>query len=105
MKRTADSFLKEHQLRPTPGRKDTLQIFLKHYFALSHGDIEHEMPENVDRVTLYRTLKTFLDKGLIHKVLDNGGGLKYALCNDHCNTTGHKHNHIHFKCIYFCISV
>jgi len=93
-----DNLLKDFQLRATPGRQEVLHIFLKSKFALSHGDIEHEMPNDFDRVTLYRTLKTFLDKGLIHKVLDDQGGLKYALCSNPCSTSGHHHNHVHFKC-------
>lgn len=93
-----ENVLRDFQLRSTPGRQEVLQIFLKSNFALSHGDIEREMPLDFDRVTLYRTLKTFLDKGLVHKVLDDEGGLKYALCNNNCSTTGHHHNHVHFKC-------
>jgi Fur family ferric uptake transcriptional regulator len=65
---------------------------------LSHGDIEKEIANSLDRVTVYRTLKTFLDKGLIHKVLDDEGSLKYALCKEACNTVEHHHDHVHFKC-------
>lgn len=90
--------LKDFNLRTTPGRQEVLQIFLKSKFALAHADIEQEVPKEFDRVTLYRTLKTFLDKGLIHKVLDDEGGLKYALCNKNCSTAHHSHNHVHFKC-------
>ncbi|NBP67610.1 MAG: transcriptional repressor [Cytophagia bacterium] len=94
----SDHLLKDFQLRSTPGRQEVLDIFLKINHALSHGDIEKNMPADFDRVTLYRTLKTFLDKGLVHKVLDDEGGLKYALCNHNCNATAHSHNHVHFKC-------
>lgn len=94
----SDHLLKDFQLRSTPGRQEVLAIFLKNSHALSHGDIERNMPDDFDRVTLYRTLKTFLDKGLVHKVLDDEGGLKYALCNHNCNASGHDHNHVHFKC-------
>jgi Fur family ferric uptake transcriptional regulator len=31
-------------------------------------------------------------------VLDDGGALKYALCNEHCRTADHHHDHVHFKC-------
>jgi Fur family ferric uptake transcriptional regulator len=31
-------------------------------------------------------------------VLDNEGSLKYALCNEHCTTSEHHHEHVHFKC-------
>jgi Fur family transcriptional regulator, ferric uptake regulator len=95
---TSDYLLKDFQLRATPGRQEVLQIFINSKFALSHGDIERAMPADFDRVTLYRTLKTFLDKGLVHKVLDDEGGLKYALCNEPCTTSGHHHDHVHFKC-------
>jgi Fur family transcriptional regulator, ferric uptake regulator len=89
--------LKDFKLRSTPPRMAILHAFLQRDYALSHGDIEREVPEDFDRVTVYRTLKTFLDKGLIHKVLDDEGSLKYALCKEAC-TTVHHHDHVHFKC-------
>jgi Fur family transcriptional regulator, ferric uptake regulator len=90
--------LKDFKLRSTPSRAAILQAFLTHHFALSHSDVEKEVPSSFDRVTVYRTLKTFLDKGLIHKVLDDAGGMKYALCNEACSTANHHHDHVHFKC-------
>jgi Fur family ferric uptake transcriptional regulator len=90
--------LKEFKLRSTPNREAILHVFLKSDFALSHNDVERETPSTFDRVTVYRTLKTFLDKGLIHKVLDDEGSLKYALCNEACSHTNHHHDHVHFKC-------
>jgi len=89
--------LKDFRLRFTISRSEILKLFLNRNHALSYSDIEKEVATSFDRVTVYRTLKTFLDKGVIHKVLDDGGSLKYALCN-HCSTQEHHHNHIHFKC-------
>jgi len=94
----SESLLKTHKLRSTPNRQSILRLFLNKEHALSHADIENEIDDNLDRVTVYRTLKTFLNKGLIHKVLDDEGSLKYALCNDHCSTQEHHHDHVHFKC-------
>jgi len=91
--------LKEHRLRSTQCRADILAIFYEHDFALSHADIEEKVSEHYDRVTVYRTLKTFVDKGLIHKVLDDNGSQKYALCNDDCSEELHRHEHINFKCV------
>lgn len=85
-------------MRSTPSRQEILHLFLLRDHALSHGDIEKEINNSLDRVTVYRTLKTFLDKGLIHKVLDDEGSLKYALCSEACSGTGHHHDHVHFKC-------
>lgn len=65
---------------------------------MSHSDVEDYLSPHFDRVTLYRTLKIFLDKGLLHKVLDDTGGLKYALCKE-CTEENHFHDHVHFKCV------
>lgn len=90
--------LKEHSLRLTQGRADIISIFLDRSVAVSHGDIESDVDGKYDRVTIYRTLKSFLEKGLIHKVLDDSGATRYALCSDNCSEVNHQHNHIHFKC-------
>src|SRR6218665_317643 len=94
----SETLLKNFKLRSTPNRQEILDLFLQRNYALAQSDIEKEIHNELDRVTVYRTLKTFLDKGLIHKVLDDEGSLKYALCNDHCDTAGHHHDHVHFKC-------
>jgi Fur family transcriptional regulator, ferric uptake regulator len=98
MTRTQGQILKDFRLRSTSSRSAILDLFLHNNHALSYSDIEREVAAAFDRVTVYRTLKTFLDKGVVHKVLDDGGSLKYALCTDHCSTEGHHHDHVHFKC-------
>lgn len=98
MAAASENLLHTFQMRSTPSRQEILDLFLRTDYALSHADIEKEMSHNLDRVTVYRTLKTFLDKGLIHKVLDDEGSLKYALCNDACTSVAHQHDHVHFKC-------
>ncbi len=94
------SSLKANNLRQTEAREAVLSAFVNGQFALAHADIEQQLADKFDRVTIYRTLKTFLDKGLIHKVLDDIGGMKYAICKAECNTAEHHHNHdhVHFKC-------
>jgi len=98
MDKLSNRLLKSFKLRSTPTRQEVLHLFLRKEYALSHGDIEKAIHNSLDRVTVYRTLRTFLDKGLIHKVLDDEGSLKYALCNDACSTSDHHHDHVHFKC-------
>lgn len=98
MHRLESQILKDFDLRTTTSRSAILKLFIKRPFALSYSDIEKEVAETYDRVTVYRTLKTFLDKGVIHKVLDDEGGLKYALCNELCTNHEHHHEHVHFKC-------
>ncbi len=94
--------LKSYHLRCTASRSDILELFAQKDMALSEPEIEEEMYGRCDRVTIYRTLATFLDKGILHKVLDDAGAAKYALCADNCQqSTYHSHNHVHFKC-YRC---
>lgn len=98
MHKLESKILQDFDLRTTTSRSAILKLFIKKSFALSYSDIEKEVADTFDRVTVYRTLKTFLDKGVIHKVLDDEGGLKYALCNELCNNHEHHHEHVHFKC-------
>lgn len=94
-----ENILASHTLRRTGCREEVLRLFLYRNIALAQGDIEQEMAASFDRVTVYRTLKTFLDKGILHKVLDDSGSMKYAFCKDNCAHEEHHHQHIHFKCI------
>lgn len=90
--------LKTHQLRNTTCREEVIDLFHRKAIALSHSDLESNLGDSFDRVTLYRTLKTFVEKGILHKVLDDNG-LRYALCKQECTTHGHRHDHVHFKCV------
>lgn len=95
--KTSD-ILKENNLRVTSCRRDVLATFIGRKVALSHSDLEEALKESFDRVTIYRTLKTFLDSDLIHKVLDDSGTTKYALCTHEHDEPHHDHEHVHFKC-------
>jgi Fur family transcriptional regulator, ferric uptake regulator len=90
--------LQQFGLRNTDCRSAILEAFLMSNFALTNADIELKLAQNFDRVTVYRTLKIFLNKGIIHKVLDDLGSPKYALCKEYCTTHHHNHSHVHFKC-------
>lgn len=92
------NILKNHHLRHTESREEILNLFLQNIAALSQPEIEKEIL-SCDRVTIYRTLSTYLEKGILHKVLDDGGVMKYAICRESCqSTTYHTHDHVHFKC-------
>ncbi len=91
------NLLKNHNLRKTAIRKEVLSVFLQHDEALSHADIEGYF-EEIDRITLYRTLKTFEERGLIHRAIDGGDKAKYALCSEGCTTHHHADHHAHFHC-------
>ena len=93
-----DEILRKNQLSVTGSRKRILELFLMSNGALAHGDIEKKTGEKFDRVTVYRTLQTFLEKGIIHSIPTSDNSVLYALCKDNC-TEGHHHdNHVHFIC-------
>lgn len=93
-----DSILKRNQLSVTGSRKRILELFLDSKGALAHGDIEKKTGEKFDRVTVYRTLQVFLEKGIIHNIPTADNSIRYALCKNDC-TEGHHHdNHVHFVC-------
>jgi Fur family ferric uptake transcriptional regulator len=50
-----------------------------------------------DRITLYRTIKLFAEKGVIHEIAISGEDASYAMCNLNCSET-HQNQHIHFQC-------
>ncbi len=96
MKKKIQQLLSNHDLRKTKVRQEVLEIFFQNTEALSHQVIESQF-ENIDRITLYRTLKTFEKKGIIHKAFDGTKTAKYALC-DNCTAHFHHDNHVHFHC-------
>lgn len=97
MKKTASALLKTHKLRVTDFRKNCITLLQKANVGLSSSDIESKL-DNVDRITLYRTLLAFEDSGLVHHSIDASGQKKYALCDDHCDEHVHHDNHLHFHC-------
>lgn len=97
MSAEAEALLQSLKLRKTPLRKQVLAKFLATpHAALSTTDLERDFAK-ADRVTLYRTLKTFEKDGLIHRVMDGTQMTKYALCHQ-CETHKAHEEHAHFLC-------
>lgn len=90
--------LKRNQLSVTEGRKKILELFLSSPGALAHADIEKNTDASFDRVTVYRTLQTFVEKGIIHNIPTSDNSILYALCKDNCEAGHHHDNHVHFIC-------
>ncbi|WP_207492123.1 Fur family transcriptional regulator [Aridibaculum aurantiacum] len=90
--------LKRNQLSVTDSRKKILELFQANDGALAHNDIERQTGEKFDRVTIYRTLQTFVEKGIIHTIPTADNSILYALCKDECSEGHHHDNHIHFVC-------
>ena len=90
--------LKKNHLSVTDSRKKILELFLSSPGALAHADIEKGTSEEFDRVTVYRTLQTFVDKGIIHNIPTTDNSVLYALCKQDCEAGHHHDNHVHFIC-------
>jgi Fur family ferric uptake transcriptional regulator len=83
----------------TSCRKAILDVFLQSKEALSHAHIEKKTEPSFDRVTIYRTLQTFVEFGIIHQIPTTDNTVLYALCKDECLDGHHHDEHIHFICL------
>ena len=92
-----EHLLKRHQLKRTEARLRVLELLVNKKTATSQPDLEGVIAD-VDRVTLYRILNAFEEKGIIHKVFDLNGTANYALCSSNCNEHDHHDEHLHFNC-------
>jgi Fur family transcriptional regulator, ferric uptake regulator len=99
MKHKLDSLLHRKQLSSTESRRKILSLFLASKDALTHADIEKNSGKKVDRVTVYRTLQTFVEKGIIHSIPTDDNNVLYALCKD-CAVGDHHDDHVHFLCTH-----
>lgn len=99
-----NALLKKHQLKKTITRLSVLQVLKSRNAAVSQPDLEEVLGKEMDRVTLYRTLATFEEKGIIHKVLNLSGTANYALCSTLCTDHQHHDDHVHFNCTN-CLNV
>ncbi len=96
MKSDAEQLLKEKNIKITANRILVLDVFLKNTHTLSLADIELALPW-ADRATIFRTLKTFEEKALLHSIKDDDKSVKYALCSNTCQVNHHR-IHPHFHC-------
>ncbi len=92
----SESKLENRNIKPTAMRELVLKVLSEQAVAISLADLEQKF-EKADKVTLYRTLKTFEENKLIHSIDDGTGSVKYALCKETCQC--HPEDlHVHFLC-------
>lgn len=92
-----EDILETKKIRPTAMRILTFKFLEGQKVATSLTDIEHAFDRS-ERTTLYRTLKTFEEHGLVHKIDDGSGVTKFALCEENCNCDVDTDLHLHFHC-------
>jgi len=88
--------LQAKNIKPTAMRILVLKFLKQQQGAVSLADIENSFDQS-DRVTIYRTVKTFESKGLLHRITANGV-TQYALCSSSCSEDNHHDTHLHFIC-------
>ena len=78
-------------------RQLVLEYFLESGQTTGLVELETIFPK-ADRITMYRTLKTFEEKGILHRIENGLAEVKYALCPEHCSEKQHQDLHPHFHC-------
>ncbi|QNL48054.1 transcriptional repressor [Olivibacter sp. SDN3] len=96
MKKDVEQKLLDKKTNPTSMRILVYDFLQNQQVALSLSEIENHF-FHADRTTIYRTLKTFEDKGIVHSIQENNTS-KYILCHDGCDEQTHKDWHLHFYC-------
>lgn len=89
--------LEKNGVRPTAMRILVYKYMVQKETAVTLTCIENAFTK-ADRTTLYRTLKSFEEKGIVHQIDDGTGFAKYALCEPGCNCALDQDLHLHFHC-------
>lgn len=92
-----NKILDQKAVRITPMRQLLLEYFIQENLILGLSELEKVFPKS-DRITIYRTLKTFEENGILHSIKGDTDEIKYALCNEHCTPVHHIDKHPHFQC-------
>ncbi|MFO8028798.1 MAG: transcriptional repressor [Cyclonatronaceae bacterium] len=91
--------IQQSGLKVTDARISVLGVLMHSTVAMSHGDIKKRIgTANPDKVTLYRTLNTFVKSGLAHRVATEDRRWLYAHHQQDSNPVKSDHNHAHFIC-------
>lgn len=95
MKNQINEIFANKNIKPTAMRELVLKILLKKQKAVSLMEIEQQF-DQVDRSTIFRTLRTFQQNCIIHKIDDGTGAMKFALCSENCSCLlGDLHAHFY----------
>lgn len=96
--------VRELDIRNTQMRQRLVTFFQDNPgLGFSENEIRQELDAAFDRTTVYRTIKTLLEKVFIHKIVCENGMLKYALNEKKDDYLPH----VHFQCVQcqrvFCL--
>ncbi|MGY0392205.1 Fur family transcriptional regulator [Bizionia sp. KMM 8389] len=92
-----EQLLKQQGIRVTAMRLLIYKFLAQKDVAVTLSSVEQAF-DKIDRTTLYRTIKTFEEKDIVHQIDDGTGITKYALCEQGCNCEIETDLHLHFHC-------
>lgn len=114
---TATLIFQQAGLKSTSSRLEVVSILAKNNHPLTHPDILKQLPENFDRVTLYRVLDWLLQHNIIHRIAGDDRAWHFQLNSNaainvnsrqpiqynESNTKPttkvlNQHSHAHFEC-------
>ena len=98
MKSEFETILTGHGVKVTANRILILRALHNASGPLSMTELETEL-ETIDKSIISRTLATFREHRLVHRIL-SGGEAKYELCHGHMHTEVEMDDdeHVHFYC-------
>jgi len=83
----------ENSLQQTECRINVLELLINSETALSEEDIMQKIDRKFNKTSIYRTLNTFKEKGIIHRIITDLNISKYSISKKNMTE-----NHIHFEC-------
>jgi len=110
--RTAELIFQLAGLKSTASRLMVTALLIKSNYPLTHQDLLKQLPENFDRVTLYRVLDWLLQNNIVHRVAgedrtwrfqlngSNTDSIQYNAINSVSAASNlmNSHAHAHFQC-------
>ncbi len=76
-----------------------LKVFIENRSPISMHELKTRMEKNCDRVTLYRNLRKFTRKGILHEVYLDKQESRFVLPENIVNPEKQYAEHLHFKCM------
>lgn len=89
---------KEKSIKKTTPRVAVVNILFEASHPLSENDIKNKMGYMYDRSTLYRTIQTLIDAGIIHRIVVDNTNVKYAINKLDYKEIEPQKGHAHFYC-------
>ena len=93
-----EEILEHFGLSKTQVRINLISLLQQKDYALSEQEIRSYLPHKYNRTTIYRTIKSFIKKGIVHTIADEESTMRYVLNKEFTASSSFFKEHVHFKC-------